>query len=187
VTDGVTGGYRPSWIDDLAAPTVIPGVDDQLHTRSSMTTVPKLGTYKGFTSNGVQFSFLIETANPEPGDIRGTYWTKGSLIGEWESSLGYYPGGLVASERSSSYSWVARVANGVWLNQPPFLMRIVSTASKTEGNLFKKSQHSWTGIYGLDDTVEMMGTECYLEFNLQTGACTNTTVLSLPASTFKMQ
>ena len=151
-----------------------------------MTTVPRPGTYNGFTSDGIQFSFLIETANPEPGDIRGTYWTKGSQIGQWKSSLGDYPGGLVQSERSSSYSWVARADKGVRINQPPFLMRIVGTASITDGNLFKKCQHSWTGIYGLDDTVEMMGTECYLEFNAQTGA-SSTNVRILPAATFKMQ
>jgi hypothetical protein len=155
--------------------------------------VPKQGTYKAFDPNNPEdllFQFHIDEANPNIGDIRGQYWTKGSLMGTWESELGDYPGPDIQPERSSSYSWVARAEKGVRINQPPFLIRIVGTASKTldhDGRaVFAKCQHSWTGVYDGNDVVQMMGTQCYFEFDPSTGSLIGEPVVTgLLQSNFK--
>src|SRR5262245_10504379 len=114
--------------------------------------VPKLGVYTATAKDGVaQYKITIKSANPELGDIRGEYWTKISLMDEWKSPLGDYPNGgsRIQPERSSSYSWIARDEGGVRINNAPFLIRIVGTASQSspDGKEYKKCQHSWTGIY----------------------------------------
>jgi hypothetical protein len=155
--------------------------------------VPKLGTYQAVDPNNpgiVQYKFEIKEANPDIGEIRGMYWTEGSRMGKWSSHLGDYPGNAVQWERSSSYSWIARTENGVRINEPPFLLRIVGTSSMTapagSRTTFKKCQHSWTGIYHPGGLVRMSGTECYFEFDGETGAATTEpVVLSLPLVDFE--
>ncbi|HKQ91546.1 MAG TPA: hypothetical protein VJZ77_12730 [Blastocatellia bacterium] len=154
--------------------------------------VPKLGVYTATDENGVvQYKITIKCANPEIGDIRGEYWTKGSLMGEWSSPLGDYPdgGSHISAERSSSYSWIARVEGGTRINYAPFLIRIIGTASKSEGKEdkkeYKKCQHSWTGIYRSDDSIKMSGTQCYVVFD-NSGNPTEQDANNLPEVIFKL-
>lgn len=149
-------------------------------------SVPKLGTYTAIEQGIVQYKFTIESADPEPGDIRGKYWTKGSLMGEWDSPLGDYPADRPPQpERSSSYSWLAPAEHEWRINQPPFLIRIVGTASKADGDGYQTCQHSWTGVYHSDDTILMSGTECYIVFDADRRVAKQE-VISLPDLTFKL-
>lgn len=148
-------------------------------------SVPKPGKYTA-TSDAAQYEFTIESANPDIGDIRGTYQTNNSRIGEFEAALGEYDDTGIQPERSSSYSWVARVEGGVRINQPPFLIRIVATAHRTDGDKFKKCQHTWTGIYFSDDTIRMNGTECYLELDAEGNPTKETDAFDIAVLTFKL-
>jgi hypothetical protein len=66
----------------------------------------------------------------------------------------------------------------------------VGTASKTldhDGRaVFAKCQHSWTGVYDGNDVVQMMGTQCYFEFDPSTGSLIGEPVVTgLLQSNFK--
>lgn len=51
------------------------------------------------------------------------------------------------------------------------------------GPLFKQCQHSWVGLYEADDSVEMSGAECYVEFDNK--RLTKMHAVALPTLTFK--
>jgi hypothetical protein len=149
--------------------------------------IPKQGTYQA--PNSSDYQFHISHANPQPGDIRGTYTTNNSLAGEpWTSDLGDYSGDFVQPERSSSYSWVARTEGGVRVAEPPFLIRIIGTKSQKnkDDQKFWHCQQSWTGTYLQGDVIEMGGTETYLESN-DGGATWTTTVRFMGPLQFKCQ
>jgi hypothetical protein len=151
-------------------------------------TVPKPGTYRA-TDGAAEYRFTIDKdnpPNPDIGDIRGTYWTHGSEMGEWESKLGDYPGKDIQPERSSSYSWLAEAEHEPRLNQPPFLIRIVGTTSRTDGTEYKHCQHTWTGVYLADDSIRMSGTECYVTFTDGQERLSAVHVINLPQLTFKL-
>jgi hypothetical protein len=68
----------------------------------------------------------------------------------------------IQSERSSSYSWIARTGGGVRINEPPFLIRIVGTTSRMIDQNQYHCQHSWAGTYFPDGTVHMGGAEIFI-------------------------